>query len=255
MWLVFLLIVLSGCHSASNSSAIPSEQVEYHIPEHLRAYYADLEFPTRSAGLYEAVAVHTIGKHTNFLSYGERHNFLYDADADPDNTEQVILIYSGESRDRREWTSPNNPHSIQSFNTEHVYPQSMLEGGAVNDLHILRVVDARVNSQRSNRPFDAGSGDYKLLDDFRFFPGEEWRGDVARMVMYMNVRYDEPFEDVGNLQLFLEWNAMDPVSELEEQRNLIIMGAQGNRNPFIDNPHLATRIWGGPEAENRWKPQ
>ena len=28
--------------------------------------------------------------------------------------------------------------------------------------------------------------------------------------------------------------------------------AQGNRNPFIDNPRLATRIWGGPEAEDIW---
>ena len=27
---------------------------------------------------------------------------------------------------------------------------------------------------------------------------------------------------------------------------------QGNRNPFIDNPYLATVIWGGPVAENRW---
>jgi hypothetical protein len=27
---------------------------------------------------------------------------------------------------------------------------------------------------------------------------------------------------------------------------------QGNRNPFIDNPYLATRIWGGQVAQNRW---
>lgn len=255
LWLVFLLVSFSGCYSTSSSSSDQNERVEYQIPAHLAAYYADLELPSGGTDLYEAVAVHTIGKHTNFLSYGERHNFLYDADANPEDLGQVILMYSGESRDRREWTSPSNPHPIQSFNTEHVYPQSMLEGGAVNDLHILRVVDARVNSQRSNRPFGSGSGGYQLLDDFRFFPGEEWRGDVARMIMYMNIRYDEPFEDVGTLQLFLEWNAVDPVSELEEKRNSVIMGAQGNRNPFIDNPHLATRIWGGPEAENRWKSQ
>lgn len=253
LWLAFLFIGFSGCYSISNSSAVQSELVEYEVPEHLRDYYADLEFTSRGSELHEAVAVHTIGKHTNFLSYGERHNYLYDADADPNDSEKVILIYSGESRDRREWTSPNNPHPNQSFNTEHVYPQSMLEGGAVNDLHILRVVDARVNSQRSNRPFDIGAGAYELLDDFKFYPGDEWRGDVARMIMYMNLRYDEPFEDVGNLQLFLKWNALDPVSEQEEQRNLIIMEAQGNRNPFVDNPHLATRIWGGPEAENKWK--
>ena len=27
---------------------------------------------------------------------------------------------------------------------------------------------------------------------------------------------------------------------------------QGNRNPFIDNPYLATIIWGGTPAEDRW---
>lgn len=253
LWLAFCFFGLSGCYSVSNTSSDQVGSLGYDIPEHLEEYYADLEFPGLRSGLHEAVAVHTIAKHTNFLSYGERHNFLYDADADPDDAENVILIYSGESRDRREWTSPNNPHLTQSFNTEHVYPQSMLEGGAINDLHILRVVDARVNSQRSNRPFASGTGEYSLLDDFRFYPGDEWRGDVARMIMYMNLRYDEPFEDVGNLQLFLQWNAIDPVSELEDQRNLVIMEAQGNRNPFIDNPHLATIIWGGPQAQNRWE--
>ena len=70
--------------------------------------------------------------------------------------------------------------------------------------------------------------------------------------MYMNLRYDESFDTMGGLDLFLEWNAADPVSALEKQRNEVIVGAQGNRNPFIDNPHLATRIWGGDEADNRW---
>jgi hypothetical protein len=57
---------------------------------------------------------------------------------------------------------------------------------------------------------------------------------------------------VGSLSLFLGWNAEDPVSTIEIQRNNIIGGAQGNRNPFIDNPYLATKIWGGTAAEDRW---
>jgi chitodextrinase len=59
------------------------------------------------------------------------------------------------------------------------------------------------------------------------------------------------------IDLFLQWNADDPVSEIEKQRNpyhenTSNSDAQGNRNPFIDNPRLATRIWGGPEAEDIW---
>ena len=59
------------------------------------------------------------------------------------------------------------------------------------------------------------------------------------------------------IDLFLDWNAEDPVSNIEDTRNTYHENtsntyAQGNRNPFIDNPYLATLIWGGTSAENRW---
>ena len=59
------------------------------------------------------------------------------------------------------------------------------------------------------------------------------------------------------IQLFLQWNAEDPVSQYEDNRNTYLgnssnTNGQGNRNPFIDNPYLATRIWGGQVAQNRW---
>ena len=59
------------------------------------------------------------------------------------------------------------------------------------------------------------------------------------------------------IDLFLKWNVEDPVSEIEKARNTYHgntqnYAAQGNRNPFIDNPYLATRIWGGDSAEDRW---
>jgi hypothetical protein len=55
----------------------------------------------------------------------------------------------------------------------------------------------------------------------------------------------------------LQWNAEDPVSQYEDNRNTYLGNAsntygQGNRNPFIDNPYLATKIWGGTVAQNRW---
>ena len=52
--------------------------------------------------------------------------------------------------------------------------------------------------------------------------------------------------------MFLKWNMMDKVSEFEKVRNEIIAEKQGSRNPFIDNPYLATLIWGGDTAENTW---
>ena len=45
----------------------------------------------------------------------------------------------------------------------------------------------------------------------------------------------------------------DPVNDYEKNRNDVIATNQGNRNPFIDNPYLATLIWGGSDAENFWE--
>ena len=123
----------------------------------------------------------------------------------------------------------------------------------LSDLHLLRVADVDINSERLNYPFTEGSGEYKLVGGDSWYPGDEWKGDVARMVMYVNLSYGDDFDEVGNLELFLKWNREDPVSAFELQRNDVIEAAQGNRNPFIDNPFLATLIWGGDAAENRWE--
>ncbi|EDP70233.1 50S ribosomal protein L31 type B [Flavobacteriales bacterium ALC-1] len=227
-------------------------------PAELQAYYSGVDFTKTGTDLYDDLAVKTIAKHTLFLTYGERHQFLYDADEDPFNASNVRLIYSGESRSKTEYLSGSNPNSPQTFNTEHVYPRSLLGNGTAEaDLHLLRTCDISVNSLRGNDPFSDGSGTPNqayFSTGSSFFPGWDWRGDVARIIMYVNLRYNEPFTDVGTLNLFLEWNAADPVSpqEIEDNRNTVISGVQGNRNPFIDNPFLATVIWGGTQAENRW---
>jgi len=81
--------------------------------------------------------------------------------------------------------------------------------------------------------------------------------------MYMELRYPEQCpsndtaESLNNIHpnmpdIFLLWNAEDPVSDYEKQYNSVLEKLQGNRNPFIDNPYLATLIWGGGQAENTW---
>jgi len=230
------------------------ESVALNIPDEIKAYYADLPITTDADLNFEFVSNHTIENHTTILSYGQRHEFLYNADADLTNSDNVILMYTGESRYYKEYTSGSNPYSPQTFNTEHIYPQSKLSAAdAVTDLHHLRSADAEINSLRSNYPYADGSGSYKLIGDNEWFPGDEWKGDVARMVFYINVRYGEEFVKVGGLDLFLKWNREDPVSAFEMQRNNVIYAAQGNRNIFIDNPYIATLIWGGASAENKWQ--
>ena len=229
------------------------QAVAFNIPAELQEYYSTAVFSNNADFNFEVISNLTINKHTTFLSYGQRHQYLYDADADLSNPANVILMYSGESRDRREYTSDSNSYIPQTFNTEHIYPQSRLTSDlAVSDLHHLRSSDADINSLRSNYPYIDASGEYQVINSNSWFPGDEWKGDVARMVLYLNIRYGETFERVGSIELFLKWNVEDPVSAFEVQRNNVIEGAQGNRNPFIDNPYLATLIWGGTPAENKW---
>ena len=238
-----LVFVLLAYFSGVQAQLIP--------PTELQSYYSGVDFSLTGTPLLNDLATETISKHTNILEYGERHSYLYNADEDLANTANVILMYTGESRDEREYLSGSNSHSPQTFNTEHVYPQSLIDNTARGDLHHLRTCDISINGSRGNNPFAEGSGSYSNLGN-SWYPGDEWKGDVARMIMYLNLRYNEPFNDVGSLSLFLQWNAEDPVSDFEKQRNEVITAAQGNRNPFIDNPFIATVIWGGTAAENTW---
>ena len=238
-FLILILVGFWGCYAQLTP------------PAELQSYYNGVDFSSTDTALFNDLATITISKHTNILSYSERHNYLYDADEDLNNSSNVYLMYSSESRDKREYLSGNNSYSPQTFNTEHVYPQSLIGNTAKGDLHHLRACDTNTNGSRGNKPFSDGSGSYKNAGS-SWFPGDEWKGDVARMIMYLNLRYNESFSDIGSLNLFLKWNKEDPVSNFELQRNEKIFEVQGNRNPFIDNPYLATLIWGGDNAENRW---
>ncbi len=241
----------NSCASATVTITVFSA-ISFNIPSELVDYYSGVIFSEDPGLMFEELEAVTKAKHTTILSYGQRHQHLYNADADLNNTDNVILMYSGESRYWEEYTSGTNAYSPQTFNTEHVYPQSKLTSDdAVTDLHHLRSCDATINSDRSNFSFIDGTGTYKLEGN-EWFPGDDWRGDIARMIMYLNIRYGETFDKVGDLNLFIAWNIADPVSTFEMQRNEVIYAAQGNRNPFIDNPYLATLIWGGSDAENKW---
>ncbi len=227
--------------------------VSFNIPATLADYYSDMVFTQDETLLFETLSNFTTSMHVNRLEYTDRHDYLYDADAALDDPSMVVLIYSGELRPDDEYQL-GDLDGDESFNTEHIYPQSLLNTEeSVSDLHLLRVADAEINSERLNYPFTDGSGDYELVNGNSWYPGDDWRGDVARMVMYVNLRYGDDFDEVGSLELFLEWNREDPVSAFEIQRNNVIESAQGNRNPFIDNPYLATMIWGGDASENRWE--
>ncbi len=133
-------------------------------------------------------------------------------------------------------------------NREHVWPQSKL-GSVKDDLHNLRAANSDVNSTRSNYPFVENgkpfTGSYKWEKiGSGFYPGDEHIGDVARIVLYVSIRYNLNLNLVGNLSMFLNWNELDPVNDFERERNDRIEGIQSNRNPFIDHPELVDLYFG-----------
>jgi len=200
---------------------------------------------------------------------------------DTDPTGQLIHLIYG---DKDVAALPYDSGSCDSWNREHLWSRSRGVGdtGSDNtDLHHMRPADCNVNSVRSNKYFaQCGTVDDMAScvspahaeaavdtekDTKSFLPPASHRGDVARAILYMDLRYDgdDPGtvnlvvsdcpEDVpdgagmGYLSQLLQWHLDDPPDEGERSRNEeICANWQGNRNPFVDYPELATTYFGAP---------
>lgn len=148
------------------------------------------------------------------------------------------------------------------FNTEHIVPQSWYhaEEPMKGDLHHLFACHPDCNTLRSNYPY----GDHKFYNPEsekepirnhcgvsfeEYFEPEHGKGTVARAMFYFLVRYPDVLKKSVmkkiNIPILQQWNSQFPVTTYEKHRNLAIYQIQGNRNPFIDYPMLANRIWGG----------
>ncbi len=239
------------------------------------SYYNDVNLNLSGNALMNELGSKVTNTHITFLSYTPGvWDALKQTDLDPTDASKVILIYGYNDTDGNSTTDRtrgvnNNGGGSTDWNREHVYPRSLGNpnlgsSGPGSDAHHLRPSDVQRNSSRGNRKFADGSGNSGATSQGYWYPGDEFKGDVARMMMYMYIRYGNRClptnvgvgaispNDSNMLQLFLEWNAEDPVSQLELQRNPLLENIQGNRNPFIDNPAFATQIWGGPQAEDRF---
>lgn len=185
---------------------------------------------------------------------------------DPENSAHILRIYSSSS------VAAFDP----SWDREHLWPRSRgvgQEGADFSDLFHVVPADVSVNARRGSRYFDLSDP----ADPFYLIPahptapqasmdGDSWqpppdqRGDIARAMFYMEVRYNgsdpattdlqlvsfPPTGDrMANLNTLLLWHAEDPPDEIERTRNsLIYANYQGNRNPFVDRPELVEAIWG-----------
>jgi serine protease len=202
------------------------------------------------------------------LAYDELWAALEVTDAAPGDDERVLLFYAGRTAPKDDKVSDalNPDHGPGSWNREHLWPRGRgvgEDGPAATDLHHIRATDVTCNSERGARGFDRGGSFIEACafrrDGDSVEPRDAIKGDVARMLFYMDVRYDGgdgtadlrlvrgPSEEpgtLGDLCRLLAWNTADPLGGDELDRHARIVREQGNRNPFVDRPDLAGKLYG-----------
>lgn len=168
----------------------------------------------------------------------------------------------------------------ERYNREHLVPQAVFGSGVqpmYSDAHFVVPSDKYVNAQRGDLPFskvnfanntytngskkgsNLNSGYSLGYSGTVFEPIDEFKGDIARMLLYFATRYEDQvagwnftmFNNTSNqvftsqsINVLLTWSNNDPVSNREIARNNAIYARQNNRNPFIDHPEYAMAIWG-----------
>jgi hypothetical protein len=235
-------------------------------------YYSTLE---GKSGLTLRQAIRDIIANPNSVrvqNYGDAYTVLKDADQNPENSGQVWMIYDEQPISKIDYQTDNS--IIGKWNREHIYCQSRLgipstfipigipdgintwrltTGSADieashDDTHHLRAVGGQENSTRNNRNYGV---------DYNGPTGNlgSWRGDVARAIFFMAIRYNSlnvvngdpassPTGQIGDLATLLSWNSLDPADDFEMNRNNVIYNWQMNRNPFVDYPTLVNYVFG-----------
>lgn len=225
------------------------------------------------------------------------------ADEDPANAGRILDAYR--NRSYAKGSDRAGTGSGLTYNREHTWPNSLgfgsrsgdkgLPNAPYTDTHMLYLSDTAYNGDRGNKPYadcpassncgarateandgrgggsDAGDSNWVKGPDGNggsFEPWDARKGDMARAVMYMAIRYEggrdahtdqsEPDLELtdnrslivktsgspaymGLLSTLLAWHQADPPDDAERGRNEVVYSFQGNRNPFIDHPEWATQ--------------
>ena len=162
------------------------------------------------------------------------------------------------------------------YNREHLIPQSSF-GSAdpmQSDIHHVIPSDGRVNNFRGSLVFGnvasanwtsqngskRGTSGMSGYSGVVFEPIDEFKGDIARALLYFAVRYEDTVDGYTSFDMFdgsndavffpwaievlLDWHTnVDPVDQRERDRNAAAYDFQNNANPFVDHPEYAAMIW------------
>ena len=215
-----------------------------------------------SAALKGIISPHTV------VSYNDAWIALRLLDEASSDSTRIKLLYTP--------TTPLKTENGTGWGIEYLWPQSRgisSSGADYTDLFNLRASNPSILSARGSRFFDFGdpySSGYQSpahalaasdtsADSDSWEPRPDERGDIARALFYMDVRYDGTETNTTDLMLkdligttsdmavlatLYRWHQDDPVSPDEQRRNqLIYTQFQGNRNPFVDRPEFVYAVY------------
>ena len=254
--------------------------VQTNIPQGYYDQANNLSSDELKEALHQIISNHVVFPYTSNST--DTWDILQESDQDPNENNNMILVYTGRSQQKgyRDGSGNysqyenGNGNQSNSWNREHIWPKSHGfpddNDNAYTDVHNLKPCDRSVNSSRGTKDFDFGGNQHSeasdcLTDSDSWEPPDYVKGDIARILFYMVVRYDpgvdhenntfdlelvdyttpnntEPI--LGKLSSLLDWHLSDPVDDFEINRNEIIFGFQENRNPFVDHPNLVNYLWG-----------
>lgn len=254
---------------------------------------------TLRSTLHPVIDDHTRFPYTSTAT--DTWNILESADQDPNNASNILDVYMNAS-------IPKFGGGVGPYEREHTWPSSYgfpndnSSNMPYTDCHMLHLSDGGYNGSRSNKPYrncsaacseqptnvnnGQGGGTGVYPGNSNWTTGsltqgtwETWigkRGNVARAILYMDIRYEggthgvtgvaepdlivtdsEALIDASNtganisvaymgmLAALLQWHVQDPVDADERLRNDVVFGYQGNRNPFVDHPEWVACLYQG----------
>jgi hypothetical protein len=147
------------------------------------------------------------------------------------------------------WQPTNPSTALDEYSDQHhLFPSHQNDANGIRDNHPLGNVANVISA------FLEGKFGTDINSNLVYEPRDQHKGDAARALLYMAVRYDDingynwtfnwlnntrlPFIGEGpqDLTTLIEWHKQDPPDKWEVDRNNYIQSIQQNRNPFVDHP-------------------
>jgi len=299
VFLVLAAVFFAGCSEEPNPMIPRSEPEATWLDKGIPPGYYDTVDASSTAALrsslHDAIDDHTRIPYTS--SATDTWNVLELADQDPNDSGRILDVYLNESYPK--YGAGNNDYNREhSWPKSYGFPSDVSSNYPYTDCHHLFLSNDSYNSSRNNKPYGTagptGTERTTVANDgvgggAGTYPGwsnwydatywETWldrRGDVARALLYLDVRYEggnhgvtghgepdliltdnltlitnsntgsnETVAYMGLLSVLLTWHAEDPVDAKELARNDAVYAEQGNRNPFIDHPEWVDCLFNG----------